>query len=226
MRHFMGYMQRNVKLVGLGSGFSMGLFGNTHYCMEDIAIVRAIPGIAILSPADCTELVKATIASANHEGPVYLRLTGVMNNPVVYRQDYDFELGKAIMLAKGADVAIIATGSMVFHSLQAAEILKNQGISASVIDMHTIKPLDTDIIDRKICFVKLMVSVEEHSVAGGLGGAIAEHLCSVREHPALLRLGIEDNFKPAGEYRYMLEQNGLLPEQIAFNIRQKYLSLK
>jgi len=226
MRHFLGYMQRNVKLVGLGSGFAMGVFGNTHYCMEDIAIIRAIPGIAILSPADCTELVKAIIAAANYDGPVYLRLTGVMNNPVVYRENYNFELGKGIILAKGDDVAIIATGSMVYHALQAAELLEMQGISATVMDIHTIKPLDTKLIDQEVNSVKLIVSVEEHGVAGGLGGAIAEHLCSLQYHPVLLRLGIEDKFCAAGDYRYMLEQNELLPEQIATNIRQKYISLK
>jgi len=226
VRHFMGYMHRNVKLVGLSSGFAMGVFGNTHYCMEDIAIIRAVPGIAILSPADCTELVKATEAASGYKGPVYLRLTGVMNNPVVYKENYDFELGKAIILAKGIDLAIIATGSMVYNSLQASEILKEQDISATVIDMHTIKPLDTKIIDHEISSVKLIVSVEEHSKTGGLGGAIAEHLSSVRHHPVLLRLGIEDKFQPAGDYGYMLEQNELLPEQIAYNIRQKILSLK
>ncbi|MEI7726241.1 MAG: transketolase C-terminal domain-containing protein [Bacteroidota bacterium] len=226
MRHFMGYMQRNVKLVGLGSGFAMGIFGNTHYCMEDLAIVRAIPGIVILSPADCTELVKATEAASKFNGPVYLRLTGVMNNPVVYREDYNFEIGKAIILMKGADIAIVATGSMVYHSLQAAEILGKQGITATVIDMHTIKPLDTDTIDHETGYARMIVSVEEHAKSGGLGGAIAEHLASVHDHRALLRLGIEDKFKPAGDYRYMLEQHELLPEQIAHNIRQKYLSLK
>lgn len=221
-RHFMGYMHRNVKLVGLSSGFAMGMFGNTHYCCEDIAIMRAIPGIVIVSPADCTELVKATEAASKFNGPVYLRLTGVMNNPIVYKENFDFELGKAIILKKGADITIIATGSMVYNSLQASEILEKQGISATVIDMHTIKPLDTNTIDTEIRSAKLIVSVEEHSRTGGLGGAIAEHLCSVQHHPVLLRLGIEDKFQPAGDYSYMLEQNELLPEQIAYSIRQQF----
>src|ERR1039457_1919632 len=128
----------------------MGVFGNTHYCKEDIAIIRAISGIAILSPADCTELVKATEAASKYNGPVYIRLTGVMNNPVVYRENYDFEIGKAIILKKGADITIAATGSMVNNSLQASEILEKQGIAATVIDMHTIKPLDTEIIDSEM----------------------------------------------------------------------------
>ena len=221
-RHFMGYMKRNVKLVGLSSGFAMGIFGNTHYCKEDIAILRAIPGITIISPADSTELVKAMEASSKYHGPVYLRLTGVMNNPVVYKENYDFEIGKAIMLKKGTDITIIATGSMVNNSLKAAEILEKKGISATVIDMHTIKPLDDHIIDQEISSSKLIVTVEEHAKIGGLGGAVAEYLSSVQHHPVLLRLGIEDAFQPAGDYHYMLEQNELLPEQIANNIRKNY----
>lgn len=224
-RHFLGYMQRNVKLVGLSSGFAMGMFGNTHYGIEDIAIIRAIPGITILSPADSSEVVKATEAATNFNGPVYLRLTGVMNNPIVYKEDYNFEIGKAITLKEGKDITIIATGTMVFNSLQAAKTLEQKGISVTVIDMHTIKPLDTDTINKRVNASKLMVSVEEHSKIGGLGGAIAEHLSSSETHPPLLRLGVTDTFRHAGDYRYMLEQNELLPEQIARSIEQKYLSL-
>jgi transketolase len=224
-RHFMGYMQRNVKLVGLSSGFAMGMFGNTHYGFEDIAIIRAIPGIIILSPADSTEVVKAAEAASKYAGPVYIRLTGVMNNPIVYKEDYDFEIGKAISLRKGTDITIIATGTMVSNSLQASKLLEKQGISASVIDMHTIKPLDTKIIDDEIVSSKLIVSVEEHSKIGGLGGAIAEHLSSLQKHPVLLKLGVEDKFRHAGDYRYMLEQNELMPEQIAVSIQKKYSSL-
>ncbi|MHC1773990.1 MAG: transketolase family protein [Lentimicrobium sp.] len=224
-RHFMGFMHRNIKLVGISSGFAMGIFGNTHYCIEDIAIIRAIPGIVILSPADCTELVKATEAAAKYNGPVYLRLTGVMNNPVVYHENYDFEIGKAILLKKGTDITIIATGSMVYNSMQASEILEKQGISSTVIDMHTIKPLDSKIIDSETGSSKMIVTVEEHSRIGGLGGAIAEHLCSVLHHPVLLRLGVEDKFQAAGDYHYMLEQNELLPDQIAHKIRNNFLSL-
>jgi len=225
MRHFMGYMQRNVKLVGLSSGFAMGVFGNTHYGTEDISIVRAIAGITILSPADCTELVKSIEAASKYSGPVYIRLTGVMNNPIVYREDYNFEIGKAIRLKEGDDIAIIATGSMVYNTLKASEILEEQGISATVIDMHTIKPLDTKIIDNDLASSKLIVSVEEHSMIGGLGSAVAEYLSSVQRHPVLFRLGIEDKFQPAGDYYYMLEQNELLPEQIAHSIKQNFLSL-
>lgn len=224
-RHFLGYMQRNVKLVGLSSGFAMGMFGNTHYGIEDIAIIRAIPGITILSPADSTEVVKATEAASNFNGPVYLRLTGVMNNPIVYKEDYNFKIGKAITLTEEGDITVFATGSMVYNSLEAAKILKDKQINVCVINIHTIKPLDKECIDVKNKQSKLLVSVEEHSKIGGLGGAIAEHLCSYTNHAPLLRLGISDQFRPAGDYKYLLEQNELLPEQIAAAIEKKYLSL-
>ena len=222
-RHFMGYMQRNIKLIGLESGFTAGIFGNTHFGREDMAIIRAIPGIAVVSPADCTELVKATEAAALYPGPVYIRLTGMMNNPVVYRENYNFVLGKAIELGNGDDISIIATGSMVHNSLQVSGILGKLGISARVIDMHTIKPLDTKIIDK--CLASgMIVSIEEHSTIGGLGGAISEYLSSLHHHPRLLRLGMKDNFQAPGDYLYMLEQNELLPEQIVSVIRKNLSS--
>lgn len=223
-RHFLGYMQRNVKLVGLSSGFAMGMFGNTHYGIEDIAIIRAIPGITILSPADSTEVVKATEAASNFNGPVYLRLTGVMNNPIVYKEDYNFKIGKAITLTEEGDITVFATGSMVYNSLEAAKILKDKQINVCVINIHTIKPLDKECIDVKNKQSKLLVSVEEHSKIGGLGGAIAEHLCSYTNHAPLLRLGISDQFRPAGDYKYLLEQNELLPEQIAAAIEKNISS--
>ncbi len=224
-RHFLGYMNRNVKLIGVSSGFATGIFGSTHYCKEDLAIMQAISGIVVLSPADCTELAKVIEASICHTGPVYIRLTGQMNNPIVYKKDYSFEIGKAIKLKEGTDITIMATGAMVYNSLKASEILEQQGVSASVINVHTIKPLDTGIIESELRSTKLVVSVEEHSKIGGLGSAIAEYLSSLTQHPILLKLGIEDEFQKAGEYLYMLEKNQLLPEQIAFNIQKKYCTL-
>src|SRR5262249_8045450 len=120
VRHFLGYMNRNVKLVGVSSGFATGIFGSTHYCKEDLAIMRAISGVAVISPADCTELSKAMEACIHYNGPVYLRLTGQMNHPIVYKEDYTFEIGKAIKLKSGTDITIIATGSMVHNSLAAS----------------------------------------------------------------------------------------------------------
>jgi transketolase len=224
-RHFLGYMKCNVKLVGLAAGFAMGMFGNTHYGMEDIAIMRAIPNLTLLSPADSTEVIKAVEAAAFHQGPVYLRLTGAMNNPIVYKENYDFAIGMAITLRDGCDITIIATGTMVYNSLRAAELLENNGIAATVIDMHTIKPLDTSVIDQACKRSRLIVTVEEHSIIGGLGGAVAEYKSAQKDAPPQLILGIADLFRKAGDYQYMLSQNGLLPEQLADTILQRYKTL-
>jgi transketolase len=225
VRNHMGYMGINIRLVGLASGFGVGILGNSHYGLEDIAIIRSIPNIMIISPADSTETVKATIAIMDYDGPVYLRLTGKGNNPIVYKEDYDFEIGKAIELKKGVDLTIFATGTMVFQSLEAAKILEEKGISVSVINMHTIKPLDEKAIIKAAITSKMVVSVEEHSKIGGLGGAIAECISSIENSPVLLRLGIEDKFGHAGDYNYMLSQNGLLSNQISNDIEKKYNSL-
>jgi transketolase len=213
----LGYMGFDIKVVGLAAGFGMGVLGNTHYALEDVALMLAVPGLCIISPADCAEVVKATRAAALYDGPVYLRLTGKAGNPIVYDNEYDFEIGRAVTLKEGEDIAIIATGSMVYESYEAAKLLEVKGISAAVIDMHTIKPLDTSVIDRALD-KKLIVTVEEHSVIGGLGGAVAEYKSGLTDAPPQLILGIEDRFKKAGSYKYMLEQNGLTALHIADSI--------
>ena len=225
MRHYLGYMKSNVKIVGTGAGLIMTWSGNTHYALEDIAIARTIPEMVVLSPADAAESVKVAMAAAEYEGPVYIRLTGGLNHPMVYKEDYHFEIGKAIPLTEDGEVTIFATGSMVFNSLKAATLLKEKGISAGVVNFHTIKPLDTDCINQKNKHSLLLISVEEHSKIGGLGGAIAEHLSSIQNHAPLLRMGIADQFRHAGDYNFLLGENELLPEQIAANIEEKYKSL-
>ena len=219
VRMNLGYMQLNVKAVGLGCGLIMGYLGNSHYGLEDVAVMRAIPNMTIVSPADCTEIVKAVEAIKDFNGPVYLRLTGGPNNPIVYKENFDFEIGKANVLQSGEDVAIIAAGTMVYHSLQAAELLKEEGITATVIDMHTIKPLDTEAIE-KVLNHKLLVTVEEHTVVGGLGSAVAEYIAPIKEKPAHILIGINDCFPHAGDYDYLLEQCGLTANQITKKIMQ------
>jgi transketolase len=226
IRIHLGYMKHNVKIVGLAAGVGVTYQGNTHYGLEDIALMRAIPGLTIISPSDSTEVVKATIAAAEFKGPVYLRLVGERNNPIVNHSDYNFEIGKAIKLKEGDDVTIFATGTMVYNSLQAAKLLEAIGISVSVINMHTIKPLDVNAIDEAISTSKLIVTVEEASIVGGLGGAIAEYLSEKGDKPPHLIMGIRDFFPIAGDYLYMLEQCGLLPEQIANDIELRYKSDK
>ena len=217
----MGYMNLPIKLVGLTAGLSVGILGATHMSLEDVAVMRSVPNVVILSPADCTATIKATIAAAQLEAPVYLRLSGTMNNPIVYKEDFEFEIGKAITLKMGDDVAIIATGSMVHNSLRAAEILEQNGISAQVIDMHTIKPVDKDAI-HNVLKNRLIVTVEEHSVVGGLGGAVAEELALLKQRPPHLILGVNGAYPHAASYSYLLEQAGLTPEKIALKIETTY----
>lgn len=217
VRMNMGYMQLNVKTVGLGSGVIMAQLGNSHYGLEDVSVMRAIPGMMVVSPADCTEIVKAAQAITDYQGPVYLRLTGGPGNPVVYEEDYDFQLGKAITLREGGDAAIVASGTMVYNSLQAAAILEEKGISAAVIDMHTVKPLDIECL-QGLQDYDLLVTVEEHTVCGGLGSAVAEYMIGQKKHPRQLMIGIEDVFPHAGSYEYVLQQCGLTPPQIAERI--------
>ena len=218
VRMNMGYMQLNVKTVGLGSGLIMAQLGNSHFGLEDVAVMRAIPNITIVSPADCGEIVKAVAAIAQYKGPVYLRLTGGPGNPIVYQEEYDFVIGRAITLRKGDDVALVAAGTMVHTALEAAELLAESGVSVQVVDMHTIKPLDTDCLDGLLSH-RLLVTVEEHTVCGGLGGAVAEYLAPKRVRPPHLLIGIEDVFPHAGSYDYMLNACGLTADQIAMRIR-------
>jgi transketolase len=219
IRIHLGYMHHNVKIVGLAAGVGLGVQGNSHYGLDDVTLMRAIPNMTIISPADCTEVIKAVYAAYQYDGPVYLRLTGEQNVPVLYKDDYDFQIGRAIPLREGKDITIIAAGTMVYQSLKAADILSQQGISTSVINMHTIKPLDRSIID-KACEdgSKLIVTVEEGTVFGGLGAAVAEYKASKQNSPPQLLLGINDFFPKAGNYSYLLEQCGLNAEKISTSI--------
>lgn len=222
LRTQLGYMDLNVKVVGLLSGFSGGTFGNTHYGLEDLSITRTIPNMTVLSPADCVETIKAVEAAAKHVGPVYIRLSGVNGSPCVYKEDYAYEIGKGIILNEGSDVAIIATGTMVYESLRAARALTKENISATVVDMHTIKPLDTDLLDKLFNSHKLIVTVEEHSIIGGLGSAVAEYKTNVPNAPKQIMLGIPDNFEKAGDYSFMLNKCGLTAPKILEKIIQEF----
>lgn len=222
VRMNLGYMKFNVKLIGTGAGVSMGSSGNSHYGIEDIALMRAIPNITVVSPADDVEVAKSIFAAAKFEGPMYIRLTGPMNNPIVYKEDYNFEIGKAITLREGKDLTIIATGSMVYESIMAADILEKQGLSVSVMNMHTIKPLDLDAINKAINTTNLIVTVEEHSKIGGLGSAVAEYKSTLKTLVPQLFIGLPDNFGKVAEYRYLLDKYGLTSQKIADKISSYY----
>lgn|SRR5574344_101288 len=224
-RQYLGYMHNPVILVGLNSGFFLQYFGNTHYGMEDIAIMRTIPGMTVISPADGGEAVMALKAAIEYDGPVYIRLTGGSIAPTVYPENCDFKIGKDIVLREGYDLTIFATGAMVGYSLQAVDILKEKyDINAKLVDVHTLKPLDLETI-KESKGSKLFVSVEEHNVVGGLGSAISDYTSTEGGYPVLLKLGVQDRFSVVGDYEYLLAQHRLTPKAIAEDIANKYKSI-
>ena len=216
----LGYMGQKICMVGIASGLALGTLGYTHCCIEDVGVMRSIPGITIISPADSLETVKALENAVKSEKPSYIRLTGSSNNPIVYKKDYNFEIGKSITLREGKDITIFCVGSMVFQSLEAAKILESKNISATVINMHTIKPIDKVAIENASSS-KLIVSVEEHNIIGGLGSAIAEHKSSLKMSPKQLILGIKDTYTKGGNYKFLQERHRLTSEKIVNDILQE-----
>ncbi len=215
VRNSIAYPQLNVKIGATHAGITIGEDGASHQCLEDIALMRALPGMVILNPADATETRAAVKAAIEHQGPVYLRL-GRLALPQLFDQDpnYKFELGKGITLSDGSDVTIIATGLMVFEALQAAELLKEQGVSARVINIHTIKPLDTELIVKAAKETGCIVTAEEHNVIGGLGSAVAEALSENFPVP-MKRIGVQDEFGCSGKATELLELYHMTAKDIA-----------
>lgn len=218
VRMNMGYMQLNIKTIGLGSGLIMAQLGNSHFGIEDGAVMRSIPGITVVNPADGVEIVKTIEALCDYNHPTYLRLTGGPGLPIVYEEDIDFQIGKAIKVRDGKDITIIACGTMVHYSLEAAAILAQDEIEATVLDMHTIKPIDENAVMEQLD-KKLIVTVEEASIVGGLGSAVAECISLKKDKPPQLMLGIKDCFPHAGSYQYLLRQCRLTGVQIADDIK-------
>lgn len=225
IRMDVGYMNTNVKVVGIGSGLSLGYLGNSHYGLEDVAIMRAIPNLVIESPADGVEIVKTVEAAAKYNGPMYIRLTGASGNPIVYNYNIDFQIGKGCLLTQGGEILIIAAGTMVYQSVKAQKILEANGIGATVIDMHTIKPLDHEIIEQNINGKKLLVTIEEHTTIGGLGAAISEFIEANNYSIRKLTIGLPDHFGKAADYNTLLEYYGLTSEKIAQKIKMIYKEL-
>ncbi len=218
MRMMLGYMNLNAKVVGIEAGCRFGSLGNTHFAMDDIAVSRVIPNFTVISPADAHQIYKTVFAAAKHKGPVYIRLTGSPGFPLLYPEDFEFEIGKAIEYRQGKDIAIISTGSMLAEAVGAADILEKKGVSVRVIDMHTIKPLDTKMLDSVFAQNKLIVTVEEHNVIGGLGSAVAEYKSRFDNAPKQIICGLEDSFRKIGCYEFQMEDNGLVAEDIARRI--------
>ena len=208
IRNSIGYPHLNVKIGATHAGISVGEDGATHQCNEDIAIMRTIPGMTIICPADDVEARAAVKAAAEYVGPVYMRF-GRLAVPVINDEaNYKFEIGKGITLKEGKDVTIIATGLEVNESLEAAKLLEADGISAEVINIHTIKPLDKELVVASAKKTGKVVTVEEHSVIGGLGGAVAEAL-SEEAPTKMLRIGMMDKFGQSGPAKALIEYYGL-----------------
>lgn len=213
IRNSVGYPHLNVIIGATHAGISVGEDGATHQCCEDIALMRTIPGMTIINPADETEAKKAVEAALEIDGPVYMRF-GRLAVPVIFGDDYKFEVGKSVTLKEGNDVTIIATGLMVAEALEAYELLKKDGINARVINMHTIKPLDNEAVIKAAKETGAIVTAEEHSVIGGLGGAVSELLCE--EYPVpVLKLGVYDTFGHSGPAPKLLDEFGLRAVNIA-----------
>ena len=208
VRNSIGYPHMNVKIGATHAGISVGEDGASHQCNEDIALMRTIPGMVVINPADDVEAKAAVKAAIDYVGPVYLRFgrlaVPVINDPA----DYKFELGKGITLREGKDVTIIATGLEVSESLEAAKLLEADGISAEVINIHTIKPLDEELVVAAAKKTGKVVTVEEHSIIGGLGGAVAEVLAE-KAPTKMLRIGVMDTCGEAGPAKALIEKYGL-----------------
>ena len=225
VRNSIAYPGLNVKVVGSHGGLSVGEDGATHQCIEDFAIMRAIPGMTVLCPCDGNEMRLATEALLNYDGPAYMRLGRLAVDTVTDTiPGYKFEIGKGCTLVDGTDVTIIAVGMNVQMSLKAAEALKAEGISARVIDMHTIKPLDTELVLKAAKETGCIVTTEESNVMGGLGAAVCEYLSEACPVP-VVRHGVNDEFGRSGKAPLVLEAYGITAEKIA-ECAKKAISLK
>lgn len=214
VRNSVAYPHLNVKIGATHAGISVGEDGATHQCLEDIALMRALPGMVVISPADAIEARAAVLAAIEHDGPVYLRFgrlsVPVYNDPATYK----FELGKGIVLSEGSDVTIIANGLLVPEAVNAAEMLKADGIRAEVINIHTIKPIDAELITKSVSKTGAVVTCEEHNIIGGLGSAVAEVLCENCPAP-MERIGAKDKFGKSGKPAALLKMYEMTADDIA-----------
>ena len=213
IRNSIGYPHLNVKIGATHAGITVGEDGATHQCNEDIALMRTIPGMTIINPADATEARAAVEAAIKFQGPVYMRF-GRFAVPTLFDKDtYNFEIGKGVQMVEGKDVTIVATGLMVHMAIDAAKILADRGISARVINIHTIQPIDKEIILKAAAETGAIVTAEEHSIIGGLGSAVSEVVCEGCPVP-VVRVGVEDQYGHSGKVPPLLEMYGLTTENI------------
>lgn len=212
VRNTIGYPHLNVKIGATHAGISVGEDGASHQCCEDIALMRTIPGMVIINPADDIEARAAVLAAAKYEGPVYMRF-GRLAVPRIFDENYKFEIGKAVTLREGTDVTVIATGLLVAEAVEAAKILESEGISVNLINMATIKPLDKEAVIAAAKKTGCIVTAEEHNIIGGLGSAVSEAVCEEYTVP-VVKLGVEDTFGKSGPAVELLHLFGLDAEHI------------
>ena len=223
IRNSVAYPHLNVKIAATHAGITVGEDGATHQCLEDLALMRSIPGMTVINPSDATEAAAALKAAAEMDGPCYLRF-GRYAVPVLHDADFKFEIGKGEVLADGTDVTVVATGMMVAEALKAADILKDQGVSVRVINIHTIKPLDSELIIKAASETGAIVTAEEHNIIGGLGSAVAECVGEACPVP-VVRVGVRDTFGRSGKVPPLLEMYGLTADEIV-SAAKKALELK
>lgn len=205
-----GYMGQKVIMVGLAGGVAYGELGFTHCTIEDTAILRSIPNIAVVTPADCMEVVKIVEACINYKDSVYIRLMDKTGIPMVYSDDYDFKIGKAVPLIEGGDIIILANGPVVYPSMQAAKkFSEEKGIGVGVYDFHTVKPVDKELLYSLIGKTKAIITVEEHTVIGGLFGAVAEFYADKKDAPPIYRMGFADEYPHGASHETMLADLGM-----------------
>ncbi len=219
IRNSIGYPNLNVKIGATHAGISVGEDGASHQCLEDIGIMRTIPNMVIINPADATESILAVEAAIKHHGPVYLRFGRLAVPEIFDRATYKFELGKGVELEAGTDATIVATGLMVPEALEAKKILAESGINARVINIHTIKPIDKDILIKAASETGAIVTAEEHNNIGGLGSAVAEVLAENCPVP-MRRVGTQDKFGKSGKPAILLEEYGLTAKNIAKQVEE------
>lgn len=221
----LGYMKYNVKLVGLASGLALGNLGYTHCSIEDIGVLRSIPNLSIVSPADSFEVFKSVKALSKFKKPCYLRLTGNANLEPIYTKDYNFKIGKLIKIINGEDILIISNGAIISEVKTAINSLNKKGFYPELINMHTIKPIDKSFL-KKISKFKMVITIEEHNIIGGLGSAISEVMAENAVEKPLIRLGINDKYSKSGDYNFLKKKFKIDNKNIERILIQNYEKFK
>lgn len=218
----LGYMKHKVIMVGLASGLILGPLGYTHCCIEDLSIMRSIPNITVLSPADPFEAAKSVISAMEHDSSVYIRLTGGANVKKIYEEDYNFTIGQPVLMNEGEEITIFCTGQMVGEVLQTKEKLLEKNINPNIINIHTLKPINEDYILKYIKNSKLIVTVEEHNIYGALNSCIAEINSKSIYNVKHLPIAINDNYSDGGDYQYLIKKHGINNEKIVERILYEF----